>query len=67
MNEGKNKTCPVCHKDLPEGADACPFCGFDQLDRIFLDKEEYEAWSVPISDFAGIGCVHGSVPEQNMD
>lgn len=44
MNEEKNKTCPACYKELPEGTDICPFCGFDQLDRIFLDKEEYEAW-----------------------
>ncbi|HIU01942.1 MAG TPA: hypothetical protein IAB63_01665 [Candidatus Onthocola gallistercoris] len=41
---GKGKICPACHKDLPEGTDTCPFCGFSQLDRIFLDRDDQKVW-----------------------
>ena len=40
----RGKICPVCKKDIGQEADVCPFCGFDQMNRIFLSKEDYEDW-----------------------
>ena len=40
----RGKICPVCKKDIGQEADVCPFCGFDQMNRIFLSKKDYEDW-----------------------
>ena len=35
--------CPVCKRDCI-GTNICPICGFNQLGKDFLNKEDAEQW-----------------------
>lgn len=36
--------CPVCKTDNEQNMSACPICGFEQLRREFINKDEYDLW-----------------------
>lgn len=36
--------CPVCHALHNSKAEVCTNCGFDELNRVFINKDEYELW-----------------------
>ena len=36
--------CPICYRDLPDDAEKCTLCGFNQFHKEFLNREDYEKW-----------------------
>ena len=36
--------CPICYRDLPNDADKCTLCGFNQFHKEFLNRADYEKW-----------------------
>ena len=36
--------CPICYRDLPDDAEKCALCGFNQFHKEFLNRADYEKW-----------------------
>ena len=36
--------CPICEKELPNEAEQCTLCGFNQFHKEFVNREDYEKW-----------------------
>lgn len=39
-----NAFCPACGSELTGHVSLCPFCGFNEINRIFLNAEDREIW-----------------------
>ena len=36
--------CPICYRELPDDAERCTLCGFNQFHKEFLNRADYERW-----------------------
>ena len=42
--------CPVCKTNHEQNISVCPICGFEQLQREFINQDEYKLWLKEVVD-----------------